>query len=122
MGLSKKSQLVGIDIGSHSIKIVQLLQKKKQFELLNAGLVPLPENTFEDGMTKNPNLVSEAVKQLISSEKIKTKFAVISISGESVVIKKINIPTIHCSTTFELGKFSLNNKYDFIYLNFICNV
>jgi len=74
MGLSKKSQLVGIDIGSHSIKIVQLLQKKKQFELLNAGLVPLPENTFEDGMTKNPNLVSEAVKQLISSEKIKTKF------------------------------------------------
>ncbi len=92
MGLSKKSQLVGIDIGSHSIKIVQLLQKKKQFELLNAGLVPLPENTFEDGMTKNPNLVSEAVKQLISSEKIKTKFAVISISGEPVVIKKINIP------------------------------
>ena len=52
MGLSKKSQLVGIDIGSHSIKIVQLLQKKKQFELLNAGLVPLPENTFEDGIDR----------------------------------------------------------------------
>ena len=92
MGLSKNSQLVGIDVGSHSIKIVQLLQKKNHFELVNVGLIRLPENTFEDGMTENPNLVSEVVKQLISSEKIKTKFAVISVSGESVVIKKINVP------------------------------
>lgn len=92
MGLSKKSQVIGIDIGSHSIKLVQLLQKRKQFELMNVGIIPLPENTFEDGMTENPNLVSEAVKQLISSEKIKTNYAVTSISGESVVIKKINIP------------------------------
>ena len=92
MGLSKKTQLVGIDIGSHSIKIVQLLQKKNRFELMNVGLIHLSENTFEDGMTENPNLVSEALKQLISSEKIKTKFAVISVSGESVVIKKINRP------------------------------
>ena len=95
MGLSRKSQVVGIDIGSHSIKLVQLLRKKKLFELMNVGIIPLPENTFEDGMTENPNLVSEAVKQLISSEKIKTKYAVTSISGESVVIKKINIPEMN---------------------------
>lgn len=95
MGLSRKSQVIGIDIGSHSIKLVQLLQKKKRFELMNVGIIPLPENTFEDGMTENPNLVSEAIKQLISSEKIKTKYAVTSISGESVVIKKINIPEMN---------------------------
>ena len=92
MGLSKRSQVIGIDIGSHSIKLVQLLQKKKQFELMNVGIINLPEDTFEDGMTENPNLVSEALKQLISSEKIKTKYAVTSVSGESVVIKKINVP------------------------------
>lgn len=92
MGLSKKSQVVGIDIGSHSIKVVQLLKKKKNFELLNAGIISLPENTFVDGMTENPNLVSDALKQLIAGEKINTKYAVISVSGESVVIKKINIP------------------------------
>lgn len=92
MGLSKKSQVVGVDIGSHSIKVVQLQKKKKKLELLNAGLIALPENTFVDGMTENPNLVSDALKQLIASEKIKTKYAVISVSGESVVIKKINIP------------------------------
>ncbi len=92
MGLSRKSQVIGLDIGSHSIKLVQLLQKKKKFELLNVGIIPLPENTFEDGMTENPNLVSEAIKQLVSGEKVKTKYVVTSISGESVVIKKINIP------------------------------
>lgn len=92
MGLSKKSQVVGIDIGSHAIKIVQLLKKKKKFELMNVGIIPLPENTFVDGMTENPNLVTEAIKQLVSCEKIKTKFAVTSISGESVIIKKINVP------------------------------
>lgn len=92
MGLSKKSQIIGIDMGSHSIKLVQLQQKKNRYELMNVGIMPLPENTFEDGMTENPNLVSEALKQLISSEKVKTKYVVTSISGESVVIKKISIP------------------------------
>lgn len=92
MGLSNKTQVIGIDIGSHSIKIVQLLKKRKKIELMNVGFIHLPENTFEDGMTDNPNLVSDALKHLIASEKIKSKHAVTSISGESVVIKKINIP------------------------------
>lgn len=92
MGISKKSQVIGIDVGSHSVKLVQLLRKKKKPELMNVGIIPLPEGTFVDGMTENPNLVSDAIKQLVASEKIKTKYAVTSVSGESVIIKKINIP------------------------------
>lgn len=95
MWLSNKTQIIGIDIGSHSVKVVQLLKKKKRFELMNLGMIPLPENTFIDGMTENPKIVSEAIKQLISCEKIKTKFGVTSISGESVIIKKISIPKMN---------------------------
>jgi type IV pilus assembly protein PilM len=92
MGLSKKTNVIGIDIGSHSIKVVQLIKKRKNYELANVASIHLPENTFEEGMTENPNLVTDAIKHLITSEKIKTKYAVTSLSGESVVIKKITVP------------------------------
>lgn len=37
-----KKEVVGIDIGSSSVKVVQLKDNKGSFQLLNAGIFPLP--------------------------------------------------------------------------------
>ena len=93
MFLSKKTPLVAVDLGSHSIKLVQLKKiMGGNFELANIGIMPLQEGSIVEGSIKKPDKVSETLSRLIKAEKIKTSFGVTSISGGAVFIKKIKIP------------------------------
>ena len=93
MFLSKKTPLVAVDMGSHSIKLVQLAELKGgNFELVSLGMMPLEEGSIVEGSIKNPDQVSEALASLVKAEKIQSNFVVASVSGEAVFIKKIKIP------------------------------
>ncbi|MBF0537835.1 MAG: type IV pilus assembly protein PilM [Nitrospirae bacterium] len=85
--------LLGLDIGSGSIKVVQLKDLKEGFELELLGIMPIhPSIIAEDSIADTPKLI-EALKELIKKFSIKTKNAVISISGHSsVIIKRITLP------------------------------
>lgn len=93
LGLFKKDKdLVGIDIGSSSIKLVQLWKNKDGYQLLNIGIVPLPPEAIVDNSLMDTASVVEAIKELVASRGVKTKEAACSISGNSVIIRKILLP------------------------------
>jgi len=93
MFLSKKTPLVAVDMGSHSIKLVQLAQLKQgAFELVSLGMMPLEEGSIVEGAIKDPGQVAEALASLVKAEKIQSNFVVASVSGEAVFIKKIKVP------------------------------
>jgi type IV pilus assembly protein PilM len=93
MFLSKKTQLVAIDIGSSSIKLVQLAELKGgKFELTHFGMMPLAEECIVEGSIKKPEQVAEALTKLIKAEKIQGRYAVSAVAGEAVFIKKIKVP------------------------------
>ncbi len=91
MPVAKKSQLVGLDIGSHSIKLVEIGQSKKGLALQSFGLIGLPHNAVVEGSIKEMEIVSSAIKNLYRNLKIKNKNVSTSISGYSVIVKKITI-------------------------------
>jgi type IV pilus assembly protein PilM len=93
MFLSKKTPLVAVDMGSHSIKLVQLGQLKNgSFELVSLGMMPLEQGSIVEGAIKDPDQVSEALAGLVKAEKIQSNFVVASVSGEAVFVKKIKVP------------------------------
>ena len=93
MFLSKKTPLVAVDMGSHSIKLVQLGQlKNRSFELVSLGMMPLEQGSIVEGVIKVPDQVSEALAGLVKAEKIQSNFVVASVSGEAVFVKKIRVP------------------------------
>jgi len=92
MPLSKKNQLIGIDIGSHSIKVAEIEDSKKGMLLKNFGMIELPENAIVEGSIKEMEIVSSALKNLFDNLKIKNKNVATSISGYSVIVKKITVP------------------------------
>ncbi|NIQ02893.1 MAG: type IV pilus assembly protein PilM, partial [Nitrospinaceae bacterium] len=94
MFLSEKTPLVAVDIGSHSIKLAQLIGAKNRFELKNFGIMPLKEGCIVDGMIRRPDEVIEAVTTLLKAEKVSTKYSVASVAGEAVIIKKIQVPAM----------------------------
>jgi len=92
--LNKKKEVIGIDIGSSSIKLLQLKEQKGVYTLLNAGIVPLPSEAIVDNTLMDSFLIVEAVKKLISSLGVKVKDVACSISGNSVIIRKIILPAM----------------------------
>jgi type IV pilus assembly protein PilM len=91
MPTPKKNQLVGLDIGSHAIKLVEIEDTKKGRILKNFGIIGLPQDAIVEGAIKEMEIVSSAIKTLYKNLKIKNKNVVTSISGYSVIVKKISI-------------------------------
>ncbi len=94
MFLSEKTPLVAVDIGTHSIKMAQMAGGKDKFELTNFSVMPLSEECVVDGAIKNTDEIVEKLAKMVAVEKIDTKFAVASIAGEAVIIKKIRVPVM----------------------------
>ncbi len=92
MFLSENTPLVAIDIGSHSIKMAQMAGTGKKFELLNFSVMPLKEDSIVDGVVREPDEIVETLTKMIKLEKIDARYAVASIAGEAVIIKKIRVP------------------------------
>ena len=92
MPISAKNRLIGIDIGSHSIKVVDIDESTKGMVLKNFGVIELPPDSIVEGSIKEMEIVSSALKNLLKNLKIKNKNVATSISGYSVIVKKITIP------------------------------
>mgnify|MGYP005846488633 CR=1 FL=1 len=91
MPIPKKNQLVGLDIGSHAIKLAEIEDTKKGRILKNFGIIGLPQDAIVEGAIKEMEIVSSAIKTLYKNLKVKNKNVVTSISGYSVIVKKISI-------------------------------
>ncbi|MBI5599529.1 MAG: type IV pilus assembly protein PilM [Deltaproteobacteria bacterium] len=96
MGLSffKKKDVVALDIGSHSIKLVQLRQAKKGWELQKLGIAYLPPEAIVDGSIIDSMTVTNAISGLIKEQGVKVKDVVSSLTGHSVIIKKVSLPAM----------------------------
>jgi type IV pilus assembly protein PilM len=91
-GFGKSRGLVGLDIGSNSVKACELKKTKRGYQLAHFGMLPLPSEAIVDGALMNSNAVVDAINELFQKEKIKTKEVATSLSGHSVIIKKIRLP------------------------------
>ena len=94
-GLGKQKGLVGLDIGSSSVKVVELKKKGDGYELLNLGIEALGQDTVVDGAIMDSFTVSTAIETIFNQNKISTKNVATAVSGHSVIVKKIavNAPT-----------------------------
>ena len=86
------SNCVGLDIGSSSIKMLQVKVTPKGVTLLDFGIEPLPPQTIVDGSIMDQAAVVDAIKRLRATLGIRNKQVATAISGHSVIIKKIQVP------------------------------
>ena len=74
------------------VKVAQLKETKKGFSLTHFAMAPLPPESIVDGALMNPGAIVDTVRGLVSGNRIKNKEVAVSISGHSVIIKKISLP------------------------------
>ncbi len=91
----RKRQVVGCDVGSSSIKIVELKPlKNDEYQLLHAAIANLSPEAIVDGAIMDSSLVVEALSRLIADNNIRNPNFGGSLSGHSVIIKKIQLPSM----------------------------
>ena len=88
--------MVGLDIGSSSVKAVELVSKgkDKEFELTNLGVAPLPNEAIVQGAFLNSSAIVEAIREAIEKGKIRSKHVAAAVSGHSVIVKKVSLPSM----------------------------
>jgi len=90
--MAEGNNLVGVDIGTSSIKVCQLKETRRGFGLVKLGYTALPAQTIVDGHVMNSQAVVEGLQRVFSENKIRQKDVAVSISGQAVIIRKITVP------------------------------
>jgi type IV pilus assembly protein PilM len=95
-GMAKKGSVVGLDIGSHAVKVVEIARKGRDgsFELKNLGIAALPHEAIVQGAFLNAGAIVEAIREAVDSARIRTKDVAAAVSGHSVIVKKVSLPAM----------------------------
>jgi type IV pilus assembly protein PilM len=90
-GFRKNKQFVGLDVGSSSIKAVELKRAGKELELSKLAIELLPPEIVVDGAIVDPGHVANSISRIFSEQKITNKQVATSVSGHSVIVKKLGL-------------------------------
>jgi type IV pilus assembly protein PilM len=90
--MAKSKLAVGLDIGSSSVKLVQLKEKRGGYTLQAFGTAPLPPEAIVDGALMNSSAIVQAIQEVLSQQKMSPREVAIGVRGHSVIIKKISLP------------------------------
>jgi type IV pilus assembly protein PilM len=91
MFFGKKDRLIGLDIGSRSIKAAVIAETKKGNTLERFGIIDIPPGLIEDGAIKDAEQVADTIRNLFKNYGIKGQNVALSVGGYSVIVKKINV-------------------------------
>jgi type IV pilus assembly protein PilM len=83
---------IGIDIGSHSIKVVQLAPTRNGYVVNCAGSTPTPVDAIKQGVVDDRLAVAEALRSLLDTLRITTPWAVAAVAGPTVVVRQVSLP------------------------------
>lgn len=87
-----KVQLVGVDISSSAVKLLQLSGSLGNMKVERYSVEPLPVNAVVDSNIAEVDLVSQAVSKLFSKAGVKVKDVATGVSGSAVITKVIQMP------------------------------
>lgn len=90
----RSRSLVGLDIGSSAVKAVQLRSTGRSYRVAAIGLEPLPPDSIVDGAIIDAAAVAEAIRRLLAPKAFRAREVAASLSGNSVIVKKIALPVM----------------------------
>ena len=91
MGLftQKKPPLVGVDVSSTAVKLLQLSQSGGRYRVEHYAVEPLPPNAVVEKNIVEVEAVGEAIKRAVARSGTRLKHAAAAVSGSAVITKTI---------------------------------
>jgi type IV pilus assembly protein PilM len=91
--INRSKKVVGLDIGSSCVKAAELRPARKAgYELVSLGTEQLSPECVVDGVVISKIPVADAISKIFDRQSIKNRRVATSVSGHSVIVKKIALP------------------------------
>jgi len=103
------TETIGLDIGSHSIKLVGLKMTPKGPFLTRIGMKEIPPGRDKEDV----NIISETLKALFKEVGLKTKQVRLAVSGSGVHIQRISIPSLPKGELKEAVRWEIKDHLPF---------
>lgn len=103
MLFSRSRDLVGLDIGDSAVKLAELkdLGRGRGYHLTTLAAEPLSGEAIVDGAIMDSGLVIETIQRLFRNSKVRSKQVATSLSGHSVIIKRVSLPVMNAQELAE---------------------
>jgi type IV pilus assembly protein PilM len=93
MGLLGSRSLIGLDLGSHTLKAVEVAPAGGgSFKVTRLGVAPTPAGAVVDGVAATADALAAAVKNLLSTAGIRGNRVVTALGGEAVIVRELKLP------------------------------
>ena len=105
---------VGLDIGSHTIKVAEIAPGRGGVVVRALGAAPTPAGAMENNVVVDAQLLGSAVKNLLKTAGISSRSSVSSVSGQSaLVVRVIEVPRMSDSELAETMKWEVERHVPF---------
>jgi len=89
---SNKPNLLGLDISSTSVKLLELVQNGDKYRVQSLAVEPLPDNAVVDKNIQDIEAVGETIQKAVKRSGTKLKNAAVAVAGSAVITKIIPMP------------------------------
>jgi type IV pilus assembly protein PilM len=97
----RQRTVVGLDIGSSSVKAVELQPSGKGHKVAAFASEPVPPDAIVDGAIIDGGAVADAIRRIFERRTFKAKDVAASLSGNAVIVKKISLPVMTEAELYE---------------------
>jgi len=106
--------VVGLDIGTQQIKVVEVRPSKRGLVVSALGIAPTPVGIMQNNIITDPRLMGQTVKQLLRESGITARRVTGSVAGQSaVVVRIIEVPKMTDAELKETMKWEVERHVPF---------
>ena len=85
---------VGLDVGSTAVRAAEVALGGGQPSLVRAAQVPLAVGAVENGEVREPQVVTEAIRELWQRGGFKTRQATLGVGNQRAVVREVTVPAL----------------------------
>lgn len=98
----KKKSYTGLDLGSSSVKAVNMsMNKDGGYNVNSIGISYLPPGAIEEGIIKDPERVASAIQEAFTTGNIKERTVLTALPASSIITRELEMPNMPLS---EMGE------------------
>jgi type IV pilus assembly protein PilM len=91
-GSSRKRPLLGLDVTTSSVKLLELSETARGYRVESFAAEPTPANAINEKAIVDAEAVGEAIRRAVKRAGTKTQDAAVAISGDAAITKVIQMP------------------------------